>query len=329
MEMRGAPQLLVRCRLKLRNMDQNKRKRIDRCIRDAAQTAATGGGLLVSALERFLRTGERTWNGAGSGRFTLAKIRQDEIYSQAAETALRMLFNRLADLLPPEAQLLAAVSPETIRLRVEPMVKGIVPRDWQDIGLRELSARTFILSFQGAKAAIESEFSTGWLSTAWQVLWAYFDDYGLKPDEIEAGCDGLSGGEFAHVRWSAYETTDPYSDVIVHEAAHLLHYLKPEHFGLHVRRGQERFVDVEFRHRELFSFACEAFSRVILQGERKSRISFAERMREIAFSFPGEYVEEVAALVLTAARARNGWRVIREATVVRPIPRAVRAVAGR
>jgi hypothetical protein len=61
-------------------------------------------------------------------------------------------------------------------------------------------------------------------------------------------CDGLAG-DFAHVRWSAYETKDPYSDVVVHEAAHLLHYLKPRNFGLDVRRHQERFVDIEFRHR--------------------------------------------------------------------------------
>ena len=77
--------------------------------------------------------------------------------------------------------------------------------------------------------------------------------------------DGLSAGDFAHVRLSAYETKDPYSDVIVHESAHLLHYLKPEHYGLHVRRGQERFVDVEFCHGELFAFACEAYSRVKAQ----------------------------------------------------------------
>jgi hypothetical protein len=74
------------------------------------------------------------------------------------------------------------------------------------------------------------------------------------------------------VRWSAYGAKDPYSDVIVHEAAHLLHYLKPERYGLHVRSGQERFVDIVFRHRELFAFACEAYSRVILQGDRKPRI---------------------------------------------------------
>ena len=118
------------------------------------------------------------------------------------------------------------------------------------------------------------------------------------------------------MRWSAYETKDPYSDVVVHEAAHLLHYLKPRHYGLPVRRGQERFVDIEFVHRELFAFACEAYSRVALHSERKSRISFAEKMPEGAFSFPQDQLEEVAALVLKAARARNGWRVIRDATAI-------------
>ena len=119
----------------------------------------------------------------------------------------------------------------------------------------------------------------------------------------------------------------PYSDVVVHEAAHLLHYLKPRHYGLHVRRGQERFVDVDFCHYELFAFACEAYSRVVLRGDRKSRISFAEKMREGAISFPRSTIEEVAALVMNAAHARNGWRVIREATVIHRIRRRVKTVA--
>ncbi|PYT24115.1 MAG: hypothetical protein DMG58_26635 [Acidobacteria bacterium] len=158
------------------------------------------------------------------------------------------------------------------------------------------------------------------------VLWTFFEDYGLKPDEIETECDGLSTGDFTHVRCSAYETNDPYSDVTVHEAAHLLHYLKPEHNGLHVRRGQERFVDVEFRYRELFAFACEAYSRVTRHRDRQSRISFAEKMQEDAFSFPTGHIEEVAALVLAAARARNGWRVIHEASVIHEIRRHVKTV---
>lgn len=49
---------------------------------------------------------------------------------------------------------------------------------------------------------------------------------------------------------------------------------------------------------------------------RKLRISFAEKMRESAFSFPQKHIQEVAALVLDAGCGRNGWRVIHEATVI-------------
>jgi hypothetical protein len=164
------------------------------------------------------------------------------------------------------------VAPETIRRRIDPMVKGLVQGDWQEVALRELTARTFVLNFQGAKAAMDAELSTCCMGDAWRILWAFFVDHRLKPDEIEIGCAGISTGDSSHVRWSAFETKVQYSDVVVHEAAHLLHYLKPRHYGLHVRRGQERFVDVEFCHRELFAFACEAYSRAVLHGERKSRI---------------------------------------------------------
>jgi hypothetical protein len=42
-----------------------------------------------------------------------------------------------------------------------------------------------------------------------------------------------------------------------------------------------------------------------------------EKMAEAAFSFPRSQIKEVDALVLSVARARNGWRLIREATAVR------------
>jgi hypothetical protein len=275
--------------------------------------------LRTSLIERFLRTGEETWDGAVSGRFTLAQFNADELYNRATKTALRTLFRLLSGLLPAEAQVAPQVGSETIRASIGPMLKGLVQGDWQEVALRELTARTFVLNFQGAKAALQVELSTCFIGTAWQILWALYGDYRLKPEEINVECDGVSAGSIAHVGLSAYETKDPYSDVIVHEAAHVLHYLKPTHYGLPVRRGQERFVDIEYGHRELFAFACEAYSRVVLHNERKSRISFAEEMRERAFSFPRDRIEEVAALVLNAARARNGWRVIREATVIRRV----------
>jgi len=129
----------------------------------------------------------------------------------------------------------------------------------------------------------------------------------------------------AHVRWSAYETKDPYSDVVVHEAAHLLKYLKPRHYGLHVRRarrGSQTSTSVITSYSRLRA----RLSRVALRGDRKSRIAFAEKMQEGAISFPRGQIEEVAALVMNTARARNGWRVIPEATVIHRIRGRVRTV---
>jgi hypothetical protein len=301
-------------------MEHDRFETVNQCIREAAKQAAATGGLAVPTIERFLRTSEETWDGAGSGRFTPAQFKNNEAYRRAAKTAMRTLFHLLANLLPAEAQLVPRVAPEAIRQRIDPMVKGLVQGDWRELALRELGQRTFVLNFQGAKAAMDVELPSCDMESAWRILWALYGDYGLKPDDVEMACDGLAG-EFAHVRWSAYETKDPYSDVVVHEAAHLLHYLKPRNYGLHVRRGQERFADVDFCHYELFAFACEAYSRVVLRGDRKSRISFAEKMQEGAISFPRGQIEEVAALVMNAARARNGWRVIREATVIHRIRR--------
>ena len=280
-----------------------------------------------SIIERFLRASDETWEGAGSGQFTTAQFENNEAYRRdrrAAKNALRALLHILANLLPAEAQLAPHIDPEMIRPRVELMVKGLVQDDWQEVALRELVSRTFVLNVRGAEAAMD-ELPSCDMESPWRILWALYGDYGLKPDDIEMACDGLAG-DFAHVRWLAYETKDPYSGVVVHETAHLLHYLKPRNFGLHVRQHQGRFVDIEFRHRELFAYACEAYARVVLHGERKARIAFAEKMQEDAFSFPCGQIEEVAALVLEAARARNGWRVIREATVIHRVRGRIKVV---
>ena len=309
-------------------MELDKSSLANQGIRDAAEHAAAADRLSVPALERFLRTGDETWDGAGSGRFTPAQFENNTTYRRAAKHALRTLFDLLANLLPTEVQQAPHVSPELVRARVEPMVKGLVQKDWQEIALRELVSRTFVLNFRGAKAALEVELPSCDMDSAWRILWGFYGDQGLKPDDVEMTCDGLAC-DFAHVRWSAYETKDPYSDVVVHETAHLLHYLKPTNFGLDVQRHQERFVDVEFRHRELFAFACEAYSRLVLHGPRQSRVAFAEKMCEGAFSFPRGSIEEVAALVLKAARARNGWRVIREATVIHRTRNRLKAEVDR
>ena len=296
-------------------MELDKLSAANQCIRDAAQHAAAVDRLSIPIIERFLRSAEETWDGAGSGQFTSAQFKNDEAYRRAAKDAMRNLFSLLGNLLLAEVQSAPLIPPDTVRRHIEPMVRGLVQDDWQEVAIRELAQRTFVLNFQGAKAAMEVELASCDMESPWRILWSLYGDFGLKPDDIVMTCDGLAG-DFAHVRWSAYQTKDPYSDVVVHEAAHLLHYLKPRNFGLPVRWHQERFVDIEFRHRELFAYACEAYARVVHHGERRFRIAFAEKMADAAFSFPRGQLEEVAALVLSAARARNGWRLIREATVI-------------
>src|SRR5579885_2288697 len=225
-------------------------------MHSGCRTASRRTGRLVGGAHRTISAyRRRDLEGAGSGRFSLAQFKEDEAYTRATKTALRNLLDLLANLLPAEARAMPPVPAEAIRRRIDSMVTGLVPGDWREVALREITARTFVLNLAGARAAIEAELSTCFMGDAWRILWALFGDHGLKPDDIKVGCDGLAG-DYAHVRWSAYQAKDPYSDVVVHEAAHMLHYLKPSHYGLHVRRGHERFVDTEFHHRELFAYAC-------------------------------------------------------------------------
>lgn len=184
-------------------MTPAKVKEIRQYIRAAASAAASVDALSVRPIERFLLTGEESWEGAGSGRWTLAQLNRDEIHTKAAKRALKALLTYMGNLLPDEVRLMPLATPEQIQTHIEPMVTGLVQLDWQLVALRELASRTFVLNFPGANAAIDAELQTCYLGAAWQIFWAFCDDYGLKLPEIDIGCDGLSAGAFAHVRVSA------------------------------------------------------------------------------------------------------------------------------
>jgi hypothetical protein len=94
-----------------REMEHDNLETVNHCIREADQQAAASGGLQTSLIERFLRTGEETWNGAGPGRFTPAQLNEDEVHTRATKTAPRTLFRLFADLLPAEAPSGAAGGP--------------------------------------------------------------------------------------------------------------------------------------------------------------------------------------------------------------------------
>ena len=95
-------------------MEYHKLKVVKQSIRDAAPQAAAPGVLSAMVIDWSLRTGEETWEGAGSGRFSLAQSREDEAYTGATKSALRDLFDLLVDLLPGEVRSSPPIAAETI-----------------------------------------------------------------------------------------------------------------------------------------------------------------------------------------------------------------------
>jgi hypothetical protein len=114
-------------------MEHDRLQTVNRCVRDAAQQAASADGLSAMLIERFLRTGEETWEAAGSGRFSLAQFKEDEAYTSASKTALRTLLRLLGNLLPAEARSAPPAPSDTIHKRIEPMVAGLVQEDWREV----------------------------------------------------------------------------------------------------------------------------------------------------------------------------------------------------
>lgn len=293
---------------------QNRARFILSCVARVTRRAA-GSGPTRAAVERFLSTGNN--NLYRRPGYSLKRIAEEREHSHCCKAALLDLFDTISKQLPSAAVNAPAVTPEMIRERVKPMVAGLVQEEWRETALRELGNRVFVLNAAGARKAIEAELTTSCLHEAWNVFWLFFNDHGLRPEAVRRPVfEGITAGTFAHISQSAYGRDDGTSEVIVHEAAHLLHYLKPEHYGLPVKRGQERFLDVRFIDRELFAYTCEAYTRLLEKG-RGTALGSAEKIWEVCGHYPPRksLVKEIAALLLKAAKTRNGWKVIKERTV--------------
>lgn len=282
-------------------MEHDRFETVSQCIREAAQHAAAPGGLSAPLIERFLSKGEETWDGAGSGRFTLAGFNENEAYTRASKTTLRSLFGFLAELLPAEARTTPQVVPATMRRRIEPVVKGLVQEDWQEVALRELTARTFVLNFQGPGRQWMENWRPASSERPGRFCGLFTSGYGLKPEGIDM------------------KSKDPYSDVSVHETAHLLHEAQTLPIAYPPGPGAVR------RCRVPPSRAIRVCLRGLFPCRPPRQAQVANRLRremyDGAFSFPRSQREEVAALVLGAARSRHGWRVICEATVMHRLRR--------
>jgi hypothetical protein len=175
------------------------------------------------------------------------------------------------------------------RGKVEPMVRGLFPRAEVDTVLDALER------------------------SAWTLANLYLRSIGSEPlGDDEAAIVGLSIETTCFVTPAALEDEDPFEDFIVHEAAHVFHNCRRETLGLHSTRRREWLLEIDFRERETFAYACEAFSRIHARARTPAerRRLAAEYAAEPRVPEDAADEEKVAEIVTDAAAARNGWKVI-------------------
>jgi hypothetical protein len=105
---------------------------------------------------------------------------------------------------------------------------------------------------------------------------------------------------------------DPFAEFIVHEVAHVFHNCKRATVGLHETRTKQRLLDIDYRKRETFAYACEAYARVFERGKRPAeRLALAGAYgRAVRLSDERVDAGEIASIVREAAAASNGRKVI-------------------
>ncbi len=220
------------------------------------------------------------------------------------------------------------------RARVEPMLRGFFPRSERDavLGMLERSV-VFLTDANIERCLLEQHFD----ASAWAISNLYLASLGAELLGEEAPrIVGMSEATTCYVSPEYFAETDPFSDFIVHEAAHVFHNCKRRTVGLRETRTREWLLDIEFRKREVFAYACEAYACVLRRGNRPAERRALADDYGAAVRIADERVEpaEVADLVREAASVRNGWKLIlsrcaptRAARAQRAAPRAVAASA--
>ena len=189
------------------------------------------------------------------------------------------------------------------------MVWGLFPRVEQPVVLTLLERSVVFLT----SANIRSIIRTGtWLGTVWRLADAYLADIGAEPLSTDYAVLGLSEETTCYVTAAYFDRPEPFSDYIVHEAAHVFHNCKRDTVGLASTRTREWLLNIDYEKRETFAYACEAFSYILEHAKDR-----ADRLRlfdELARSYlPSDNrvdSEEYLYIVAAAIEVRAGWKHI-------------------
>jgi hypothetical protein len=262
---------------------------------------------IAGDIERYLRTGETdphhaAWPG---NDFMERANRAHEDLRGALVREVRRLAEGLAHEPLPRSDTVALT-----REKVEPMVRGLFPRVEQDQVLATLQKSVIFLTSVNIEPLLLEH---GYDSSAWTLANLYLASLGADLlGEDAPRLVGLSEETTCYVSPDYFAENDPFADFIVHEAAHIFHNCKRATVGLRETRTKEWLLDIEYRKRETFAYACEAYARVLERAKSPSdrRALAADYGSKVRISEERVDPAEVAGIVAEAAAARNGWKVI-------------------
>jgi hypothetical protein len=191
-----------------------------------------------------------------------------------------------------------------------PMVCGLFRADERSIIIDTLARSVIFVTLENIVTVLSRQ---RWLSTAWDLANLYLHSIGAPPLS-QGACEivGLSEETTCYVSASYFHETDPFADFVVHEAAHVFHNCKRIMLELPYSGRKEYLLNIDYKRRETFAYACEAYSRISTMAAGISQRQDALARHAQALLPPDDRVDhdEYLDILGEALTARNGWQRI-------------------
>ena len=259
------------------------------------------------AIQHYLRTGDADhWFPAWPGDVIAAGERG---WNELAGALVAEVRKRTAGKpLPcelPDLDLLAFT-----RRKVAPMVRGLFRRSEQEAVLAVLERSVVFLTPGAIEQVLRGQ---SWPRSAWDLANIFLGSHGARLLSRNAPrVVGMSEEMTCYVSVEYFATRQRFADFVVHEAAHVFHNCKRLTVGLPETRTREWLLDLAFRKRETFAYACEAYSRILELGTTAAQRRVL--LEELAAGpMPCDETvsgDEYVDILREAAAARNGWKRI-------------------
>ncbi|MBP7136927.1 MAG: hypothetical protein KBA57_11265 [Sphingomonadaceae bacterium] len=259
-------------------------------------------------VETYLKSGDHdpkfeAW--PGSGFFDRSQNGSNDMREALVAEVLARTQHRSVTALPDDLDLL-----QFTRQKFSGMVKGLFPKLERPIILSMLERSVIFLTPRNIAQVLQE---MPWLGTAWDLANLYLASHSAELLSDEAlPILGLSIETTCYVSTDYFRSANPFDDFVLHEAAHVFHNCKRETLGLPHSRQRECLLEIEYRKRETFAYACEAYSRLLELGrDSKHRQDLLSELA--AAPLPNdERVDgaEYLDILAEAITARNGWKRI-------------------